>query len=291
MATVAVLLAAYNGMAWIEEQLESIIKQNEVTLDVFISVDLSDDGTYEWCKTQEKKYSNLIVLDYGERFGGAAKNFFRLIRDVDFSTYDYIALADQDDIWVKNKLSHAISVIQKDDLDAYSSDVIAFWNDGREKVVIKSYPQKLYDYYFEAAGPGCTYVFKQSSLSCFKKFLSENWMEVNQVALHDWMIYSYFRNQKMKWYIDSNPRMLYRQHEYNQVGLNSGFSATLKRLGMIKSKWYICEINKIYDLVSKQSLASEFSLNKFFLMRNFFQLRRRTRDAVVLLLFIVLGIF
>lgn len=42
---VAVLLAAYNGMAWIEAQLDSILKQANVCVSVFISVDTSSDGT------------------------------------------------------------------------------------------------------------------------------------------------------------------------------------------------------------------------------------------------------
>ena len=126
LPNIAVLLAAYNGTKWIGEQLTSIINQSDVTVDVFVSVDLSEDGTYEWCLLQASIYPNIIVLDYGERFGGAAKNFFRLIHDVDFSGYDYIALSDQDDVWLVNKLSRGVDVIRSNCLDAFSSDVIAF---------------------------------------------------------------------------------------------------------------------------------------------------------------------
>ena len=213
--SVAVLLSAYNGISWIEEQVASIICQKNTSIEIFISVDLSNDKTYEWCQDFAKENINIKVLPYGKKFGGAAKNFFRLIRDVDFSRFDYVALADQDDIWNSGKLHHAIRVIEKDDLDGYSSDVTAFWGNGREKLVKKSFPQKKFDYFFEAAGPGCTYVLKQQSVQTFKKFLIKNWEYVNLVELHDWMIYAYFRSQGMKWKIDSKPLMYYRQHENN----------------------------------------------------------------------------
>jgi len=46
---VAFLLATYNGMQWIEEQLVSILSQSEVDVMVYISVDRSTDGTQSWC--------------------------------------------------------------------------------------------------------------------------------------------------------------------------------------------------------------------------------------------------
>jgi len=42
---VAVLLAAYNGEQWIRYQLDSIWSQEGVTVDVFVSLDVSSDST------------------------------------------------------------------------------------------------------------------------------------------------------------------------------------------------------------------------------------------------------
>jgi len=77
-------------------------------------------------------------------------------------------------------------------LDAYSSDVTAFWEDGREEVIVKSQPQTKYDYLFEAAGPGCTYVLTAFSLSQFKQFLLDN-PKADDFKLHDWPIYAFYR--------------------------------------------------------------------------------------------------
>jgi rhamnosyltransferase len=277
-------------MEWIEEQVASISSQKNTSIEIFISVDLSNDKTYEWCQNLARNNSYIKVLPYGERFGGAAKNFYRLIRDVDFSYFDYIALSDQDDIWDSDKLHHAISVIEKDNLDGYSGNVIAFWSDGQERLVKKYFPQKRFDYFFEAAGPGCTYVFKQQAIQKFKKFLIKNWTKVNLVELHDWMIYAYFRSQGMKWKIDSKSLMRYRQHDNNQVVLNYVLKAYLIRFKKIKAKWYRNEVQKIIYLLNGRS-SQDISLKKLFLTKNFWHLRRRPRDAIFLLFMIIFQIF
>ena len=287
---VFVLMAAYNGMEWVEQQVSSILYQKDVDIKLIVSVDLSTDATFQWFQNLSKLDSRVSILPYGEKFGGAAKNFFRLIRDADFSFFDYIALSDQDDIWDSGKLQHAIRIIEQDDLDGYSSDVVAFWNNGREKLVKKSFPQKKFDYFFEASGPGCTYVLKQQSAQKFKKFLIKNWDDVNLVKLHDWMIYAYFRSQGMKWKIDNKSLMHYRQHDNNQIGLNSGLKAYLIRFNKIKIKWYRNEVKKIIYLLNG-SFEQNISLKRLFLIKNFWHLRRRPRDAIILLFVIIFRIF
>jgi rhamnosyltransferase len=288
--SVAVLLAAHNGITWIKEQVDTIFQQKDVDVDIYISVDVSSDGTYEWCKELDGKNSRVKVLPYGDFFGGAAKNFFRLIKDVDFSEYDYISLADQDDIWLPNKLSRAITLIRDRKLEGYSSNVTAFWEDGREKLVKKSYSQKKFDYYFESGGPGCTFVFKQHSIQKFKNFLIDNWTLVNEVEFHDWLIYAYFRSLSMLWYIDKTSSIYYRQHEGNQVGANVSWQAYLSRFQKIYNRWYYSEVQKTVSLL-KPHAKETIILSRFFLIINFYKLRRRLRDALILLFMNVLGLF
>lgn len=284
--SVCVLLAAFNGQQWIGSQVDSILIQEGVDVHLFISVDLSTDDTYTLCKQYEERHANVHVLPYGESFSSAAKNFFHLIKSVNFDNFDYIALSDQDDIWSQNKLHRAISTLQREGCDAYSSDVTAFWKDGSTKLIRKSYPQKTMDYFFESSGPGCTFVLRRDVMTRFKIFLLLNWRDVNQVSLHDWMIYAFFRHYNLKWFIDNKSFMLYRQHMDNVVGANHGLSGLSKRARMIKSCWYIGEVYKIYQLVEP---CSTFPFSTRFVIFNSFKLRRRTRDAVVLMLMAILG--
>ena len=158
---IAVLLASYNGVKYIKEQVDSILNQKEVDVTIFISDDLSTDKTIEYLQDIYKDFKNIVYLPSGSKFGGAGKNFFRLIRDVDFSSFDFISFVDQDDIWYDDKLIRAINTIKDKQIDAYSSNVLAFWEDGKEMIINKSSLQARYDYIFEAAGPGCTYVLKK----------------------------------------------------------------------------------------------------------------------------------
>jgi len=284
---IAVLLAAYNGIQWIEEQVNTILNQSNVDVTIFMSVDLSTDGTYEWCQVLQEQNSKVVVLPYGERFGGAGKNFYRLIRDVDFSSFDYVSLADQDDIWLSDKLIHAINQIQQKSLDAYSSDVIAFWEDGREEVIKKSQPQKQFDYIFEAAGPGCTYVLTVDSFLKFKAFLVGNSL-AGDFKLHDWLIYAFYRKNGLKWFIDDEASMRYRQHANNQVGFNKGLKAYKTRVAHVRDKRFRREVEKLLGLLG---YPEGFSLNRYSLILNFSKLRRRRRDAYVLLAFNLLSWF
>lgn len=283
---IAILLAAYEGISYIEEQINSILKQEDVDITLFVSVDLSTDNTYEFVKSLEEKNKSINVLPYGEKFGGASRNFFRLIRDVEINQYDFIAFSDQDDIWLKQKLKHASNIINNFNYDAFSSDIITFSKGGVKNYLKKSFPQKKYDYLFEAAGPGCTYVVKSNTLSIFKKFILSNWTSVNEVFLHDWLIYAFFRSQKYKWHIDNSALIEYRVHGDNLIGINSGFKSFFKRLKLIYSGFYKKEVEKIKSL-----LKIHDKLSYYFFFRNFFQLRRRFRDSLMLFLFFILKIY
>ncbi|WP_419673838.1 glycosyltransferase [Aliarcobacter butzleri] len=298
MKKISVLLASYNGVKYIKEQIDSILNQKEVDVTIFISDDLSTDGTLEYLQEIYKDFKNIVYLTSGSKFGGAAKNFFRLIKDVDFSNFDYISLADQDDIWYEDKVIGAIEMIEEKHLDAYSSNVLAFWEDGKEMIINKSNSQTKYDYLFEAAGPGCTYVLKKDLAIFLQKFICENWEDVNKIELHDWFIYAFARENNYKWHIDENLSMRYRQHTSNQVGANDGLKAKIKRLKKVFSSWYREEIIKIIKVlrIENKYKFSKYILNKTYLnnlllLKDSFKFRRKFSEKIFLTILIFIGIY
>mgnify|MGYP000219566534 CR=1 FL=1 len=233
---VCVLLAAYEGAKYIDKQLDSILCQNNVNIQLYISVDLSGDNTLRIVKDFALKFKNKVfILPYGERFGGAAPNFIRLLHDVDFSDVDYVSFADQDDIWVSDKLITACKCLDGSEYDAYSSNVLAFWSGGRTAMIEKSQPQVKYDYLFESSGPGCTYVFKVKLATVFKEKIESDHNVSSQVWMHDWFFYSLARHLGFNWFIDKKPGLFYRQHEGNVVGANSGWRSLFTRAKVILS--------------------------------------------------------
>lgn len=286
---VAVLLAAYNGMQWIEEQIDSILAQSGVDVTVFISIDPSTDGTEAWCASLSTSVSNVVVLHSAGRFGGASRNFFRLIRDVDFDGFDFVAFADQDDVWHADKLQRAVSQLDRQQADAYSSNVTAFWVDGKTRLLNKAQPQVAWDFLFEAAGPGCTYVLTKKLVDPLKVSMVANWKALQDVSLHDWFFYAFARSHGYRWYIDPVPSMDYRQHERNQVGANIGFRSLIARYKTIHSGWWFSQVQLIVlilecgsdPFVKKWLPLSRSQL--FRLSMSAWSCRRRVRDKMLFL--------
>lgn len=283
---VAVLLAAFNGMQWIEEQLASIHGQAGVDVTIHISIDPSTDGTEAWCASYAAEHPRVIVLPPAGTFGGASRNFFRLIRDVDFGMYDFVAFADQDDIWNEDKLRRSTLAIQNRHVDACSSNVTAFWPDGSTHLLDKAQPQVARDFLFEAAGPGCTYVMSKDLASALKASMLVNWQQLQDVSLHDWYCYAFARSHGYHWYIDPMPSMDYRQHERNQVGANTGLSSLISRYKTIHDGWWFNQVQLIARLVGQGDepfVRSWIPLRRWHLMKLSFsawKCRRRLRDKV-----------
>lgn len=287
---IAVLLAAYQGGQWIAEQVASILNQSDVSVTLYISVDRCNDGTYEWAEKCAARHESVVVLPYGERFGGAGANFFRLLKEVALGEYDAVALADQDDVWLPEKLQRAWSFLASGQCDAFSSDVLAFWPDGQEHLIKKSYPQQRFDHYFEAAGPGCTYVLSKATAIQLQCFLRAQKVELlASVELHDWFIYAFVRQQGLVWYIDDRPLMRYRQHDANEVGVNKGLRAYRKRLFQVLSDHYRQQVNQQLLLLNPE-LARAFSHYGYRVLHAW-HCRRRLRDKFVLLVMFLFRLY
>lgn len=281
-----VCLAAFNGIAWIPEQMNSICAQVEVDVTIFVSVDRSSDGTEQWIEHAATNDSRIQILPHGMYFGGAARNFFRLIRDIDFSSFDYVSFSDQDDIWMPDKLIRAHKSLLSTGCDAYSSNVIAFWPDGHQSLVEKSQPQVRWDFLFEAAGPGCTYVLSNGIACALQDQVKKQWDDVQQVGLHDWFSYAFARANGYRWTIDPVATMLYRQHSNNQYGVNVGWRAFFHRAKRVLSGWGLDQTRLVARLTGFSNgthPTSHLNSGRFGLIRlamNARQCRRRGRDKV-----------
>jgi rhamnosyltransferase len=252
LPTIAVCLAAFNGVRYIQQQLDSILSQTDVRVTVFVSVDRSTDGTEAWFSDFQSREPQVVVLPLGEVFGGAARNFFRLLRDIDFAAFDYVAYADQDDIWLPGKLKRACDTMTQSGAQGYSSDVVAFWDTGKSLYIKKSYPQRRWDYLFESAGPGCTFVFSRLLAMQLQQVARQHAVELAGVGLHDWFTYAYARAHDFRWVIDDHASLMYRQHAENQVGANAGWAAFRWRARQVLNGWGLTQARLITALVGLQ---------------------------------------
>lgn len=240
-------------MRWIEEQVNSILSQEGVAVSLVVSVDASDDGTEQWFAHLAQHEPRVTVLPQGGQDGGAAGNFFRLIAEVAAQEADHVAFADQDDIWLTDKMRHAIDTIKAQKVSAYSGNVLAVWDNGRQHRVNKAQPQREWDFLFEAAGPGCTYVFAHDCYRALRQHVLAHRSELQAVDRHDWFSYAFARSRGFKWFIDPQAKMHYRQHGHNHVGANAGFKAILARCSDISDGWWLEQARSIARILELQS--------------------------------------
>lgn len=283
--SVAVLLASYNGQAWIYTQIQSIIESSGVNVHVFVGDDGSSDGTLS--SVAQFPGERVTILP-GSKTGSAGKNFLNLLSQDFWKDFDYVALSDQDDIWASDKLLRAVEYLKDHAISCYSSDVTAFYPDGSERYIRKSQPQKSFDYLFESGGPGSTFVIPGILARQLGKFLKEEKVaEIDHIYMHDWFIYCFFRHKNIPWHIDQFSGVRYRQHEDNVLGASTGVRSVVDRAFMFVNGWYLKQLIAMKNLLGISHPAAEYVENPTFAgflrsVPHVFQLRRRKREAILL---------
>lgn len=111
MERVYVMLSAYNGKKYIEQQIESILKQKDVEIRLLIRDDGSVDGTVELLRKYERRYNNITLYE-GENMG-YIRSFLWLVSRCPVEEEAFYAFSDQDDIWDEDKLVTAVSKIRE----------------------------------------------------------------------------------------------------------------------------------------------------------------------------------
>jgi rhamnosyltransferase len=216
--------------------------------------------------------------------------------------FDYYAYSDQDDVWFPDKLRRHIELAREHNADGVSSNVIAFWPDGRERLLKKAQPQREFDFIFESAGPGCTFLMSPWLIGTLKAHLLEINSPAKEVVLHDWLTYAVCRGHGRKWVIDGRPSLKYRQHGANVVGANVGITAKLTRLQKLRQQWYRNEVTKIAKICYKLSanehidklirlLECKDMFSQLKLLTLMTKSRRKFQDRLLLAISILLGVF
>lgn len=295
---VAILLATYNGGLYLEEQLQSFVSQTHNDWHLFVRDDGSTDNTSSILQAFHERFKNVTIVDnFGEYTGSAAGNFFKLIHYSDYSDFDFIAFADQDDVWAPCKVQAALQCMAVENADAYSSNLVAYDNSKRFSVYIdKSQPSKEFDYIFQGASAGCTYVFSQKVCSIVKQ--KTMCIESFKGRSHDWLIYAICRVNDIKWHFDECAYIFYRQHSSNVYGSMSAYAGLLRKIKLVRSGWYRDNVlwvasksgskvkaSEVVSLIEKNTLASKLKL------ANKSSLFRRGKKESVLLKLIILFLF
>ena len=114
---ISVAIATYNGETFLRQQLDTVIAQTYKNIEIIISDDGSTDRTVEIIKSYVKQHTFIKIFENKNPIG-INKNFENAIKNC---AGQYIALCDQDDIWLPAKLEMLISKIGKSALIYHNS--------------------------------------------------------------------------------------------------------------------------------------------------------------------------
>ena len=212
---VLVLLATCNGEKYLRQQLDSIYAQEDVEVSIFATDDGSTDNTIAILEEYKKNHS-LTIHHHGEPHE-FTYNFIDAIFANKNTSFDYYAFSDQDDVWMKEKLSSAIEMLKKNSKNVYSSNLtIVNENLDGEALMNDDSIQRCnkYNAVFENVATGCTIVFSKAFLDLLVRYYPKN------IYLHDYWVYLlaiYTDN----YIYDSRSFIKYRQHGCNQIGDSS----------------------------------------------------------------------
>jgi glycosyltransferase involved in cell wall biosynthesis len=247
MKTVGVVIATYNGENFLNEQLQSIIIQTKRPEKIIIVDDCSTDRTKEIIKEYAKMFPDLFIFIQNEQNLGVKKTF-----EIGISACntDYIALCDQDDIWMPRKISVLFDMLERNEnaklcfhdlalIDEWGNQIgINFWetshinepvpvtgNAARERLAALSNPV-----------PGCTKFFSSDLKNFIFPVPASKWVRM------DWWtsVIAFFFADPI--YFKGGPLGFYRLHA-NQI---SGICTVKNKKKFMSNKF------TLYDKVKRE---------------------------------------
>jgi glycosyltransferase involved in cell wall biosynthesis len=221
VAPIEVVLPTYNGVSYLEAQITSIYNQSLRPERLLLRDDGSSDGTLALISQLQQRYGTWLQVLPADGNLGCMANVNRLL---DASKAPYVAFADQDDLWLPQKLELSLNRLRRTEK-----------NCGSQTPVLVHSDLELIDK--EGMPLGCTYFERQrinpertapkdlaltnvvtGCTALVNRSLLEQALPIPSEALmHDWWIAlvacAFGRIELLPM-----PTILYRQHTDNLLG-------------------------------------------------------------------------
>ena len=257
---VSIALASYNGEKYIKEQLDSILNQTYSDFELIVCDDCSADSTTNIVKDYCAK-DKRITLYINERRLGVNKNFEKAIL---LCSGEYIALSDQDDIWLPNHLEKLLEIIKGHKLACGNSELID--KNGNSMAIKLNEIEELYTFNDSdnllyklicSRNP-----FQGASMLMHRSFINQVIPIPDNIPYHDtWFALNSCFIDRIQYTFDVIT--LYRQHKGQRTQRKKRtafqrflytFKRTVTRKKCITDRFeYLDEIKKRYTISEKQA--------------------------------------
>ena len=283
-------MATYNGERFLQEQIDSILRQSYENWVLFIRDDQSGDRTLEIIQKYTAAYPEKIiqVTDPSLTGGSAKQNFASVLAWVSRKyAFRYFMFADQDDIWLDTKIEKSLHLMRKQeaqsirpllihtDLQVVDQDLTVMGDSFFAYRTLNPMVKDLRHLLIQNNVTGCTMLWNKA-LNDLLHFQSE------EVAMHDWWI-ALTACAFGEICVLNEATVCYRQHGNNVVGATkvNSIGFILKRLADIdhvrktlrmaveQAKYFACCYSDQLDDECKhilQKFSELYSHNKFMRM-------------------------
>ena len=263
---VSILLCCYNGEKYLSDQIQSFKDQTHKRLDLWVSDDGSYDQTLSTIKGLLSSWRDCVHNIRTGPLEGFAANFMSLITHQGIDS-DYYAYSDQDDIWELDKIKRGISHLEK-----VPSNIPALYCSRTRLVDADNHDMGFSPLFtkqtsftnalMQNVGGGNTMMLNRAA----RDLLTDLNKDLRMVS-HDWWAYLVITGCGGRAIYDPHPSVRYRQHENNLVGMNSSWSARIKRIHMLWQgrfrDWNDIHIESLQAIRSRLTPENQKVLDQF----------------------------
>lgn len=254
------------GQRYLREQLDSIVRQTHRNWTIWVSDDGSNDDTHTILSEYQARLGESRLFVHSGPSDGFAANFLSLACKASI-TADYYAFADQDDVWEADKLAHALHLLQTvphhlpalycgrtRSVDASNQDL------GFSPLFTK--PPCFANALVQNIAGGNTMMFNNAA----RQFLRKAGPDVKVVS-HDWWLYMVVSGCGGRVFYDPSPKVRYRQHDNNLVGIKKGCAAGIVRVRMLMQRrfqnWNDVNLAALQTMSKYLTPENKVALDKF----------------------------
>ncbi|WPC09061.1 glycosyltransferase [Globicatella sp. PHS-GS-PNBC-21-1553] len=228
MKKVLVILSAYKGEKYIEEQINSILSQKYVEVDLYIRDDGSNSEYNNIISKFNKLYpKSVIFLEKGENLK-PAKSFMTALSNSYNEIYEYFLFADQDDIWLPDKIYEGIKFIEENSKKS-NANILYFSSSTLIDNNLNSIGENIVTRVFSFSESlirnnvqGATIIMNNN----FVHYINNHKFDV--MMMHDMWIHQVAQAIEAEIFVDERSFLLYRQHENNVLGMNTSIFTKIK---------------------------------------------------------------
>ena len=240
-----IVLATYNGAAYLGEFLESLRRQTITDWLLLVRDDGSSDATCELLVRAAAQDSRIVVADDAAGRLGVTANFGALMESARERQARYVFLADQDDVWLPTKIEKQLALMRQAEASGCGTPLLVHSDltlvDGHLRLIHSSHSRctglagdrvsrtPLRTLLTNNFVTGCTAVVNRPLLDAALPFPPS-------AVLHDWWVALCAAAFGQIHYL-AEPTVLYRQHGNNVVGAEPFWAKMNPLSGRWRAHW------------------------------------------------------